>query len=597
MAGPVDLSAMKDGLVVLGAAALVVPAMHRLKVSPVLGFLLAGVALGPSGLGALAVAMPWLDYVTVGDTETIRKIGEFGVVFLLFIIGLEIPLERLLTMRRMVFGLGAAQLLVLAALIAVPLGLAGVSVNAAIVIGFALALSSTALVVDLLAREGRLATGTGRVSLPVLLFEDLAVVPVLFLIAALGAPSGGNVWLGIALAVGQAVLAIAIIVVTGRLVLRPLFRLVAGTDSPELFMAAALFVVVATAVLTGALGLSMALGAFIAGLLLAETEYRKAIESMLEPFKGLLLGVFFLSVGMTLDLRVVIGDAAMTFGGALALIAVKAVGFYLLVRAFRIPRRYAIESAALLAPAGEFAFVIIGLAASLAIVDQALATRVLTVVALTLLALPLLDLAGRRLGQRLAPPKAEPVVEVPTGTETARALVVGHGRVGELVCAMLDRHKVPYLAVERDPAVVAAWRRAGRPVYFGDPTNPVFLRQCGIGQITCLILTTHDHKATGEIIRVARTIRSDLRIVARARDADHASQLYALGATDAVPETIEASLQLSEATLIRVGVPMGLIIASIHEKRDEYRVQLQRASGVESPTHAFRARQVATPPN
>jgi CPA2 family monovalent cation:H+ antiporter-2 len=594
MAGPVDIGIYKDALVVLGTAAVLVPAMYRLKVSPILGFLLAGVVVGPHALGQLAETIPWLGAFSVSDPEAIRAIGEFGVVFLLFVIGLEIPLERLLTMRRLVFGLGALQLGLLAGVIAAPLAFLGLGLNAAIIAGFALALSSTALVVDLLARGGRLATGTGRVALPILLFEDLAVVPVLFLIGALGGSSGGSLLTGVAWAIAQAILAIVLIVLAGRLVLRPLFRMVSKTDAPELFMAAALFVVVATAALTGWLGLSMALGAFVAGLLLAETEYRKAIEAMLEPFKGLLLGVFFLSVGMQFNLDVLASEPVVVVGGALAVIAVKTGLLYALIRAFRIPRRHGIEASLLLAPGGEFAFVVVGLAMAERVIGADLGTLLLGVVSVSLFALPVLDALGRAINRRLSPLMPQAAPDAPTGEELVRVFVAGHGRVGDLVCAMLEHHKVSYLCADTDLRNVNTGRAKGRPVFFGDATNPGFLRRCGLDRAQVAIITVQNPKATDDILRTMRGMRPDMPVVARASDAGHAAHLYALGATDAVPETIEASLQLSEASLVRVGVPMGLIIASIHEKRDEFRTALQQAAGPNETTHAVRPRRTGT---
>jgi CPA2 family monovalent cation:H+ antiporter-2 len=346
-------------------------------------------------------------------------------------------------------------------------------------------------------------------------------------------------------------------------------------------VAATLFVAVGTGVLTAAAGLSMALGASVAGLLLAETEYRKAIEATVEPFKGLLLGVFFFSVGMLIDLRLLLSHPFLIVAAAAGLISIKTAIFMPMARAFGASWLAALEAGLLLGPGGEFAFIVVSAAMAHGLLESAAGSTILTVVALTMAVLPLLSLLWVRIEKQFG---AEPLVpsEVavePPDDEHVRAIVIGHGRVGRLVCEMLTRHGISYLAIERELATVARWRRRGRPVYFGDAKQPIFLRRCGIEKASALIITVHSAADIDEIVRVARILRPDVAIVSRARDAEHASHLYSLGVTDAVPETIEASLQLSEATLVGLGVPTGPVIASIHEKRDEFRHDLQLAAG------------------
>jgi CPA2 family monovalent cation:H+ antiporter-2 len=572
----------KDALVLLGTAGVVVPVMHRLKVSPILGYLAAGAILGPRGLGSMAEVWPPLSSVTVTHEHVISNLAELGVAFLLFFIGLELSLPRLVTMRKFVFGLGTLQVVVTAALIAgVAKVLFGFSATASVLIGACLALSSTAMVIELLARQGRLTTVAGRLSFSVLLLQDLAVVPILFLVGIMSNDGPGSLAVGLLQAIAQAAIAVALIVAAGWLLLRPLFRLVAQTANQDLFVAATLFVAVGTGVLTAAAGLSMALGAFIAGLLLAETEYRKAIEATVEPFKGLLLGVFFFSVGMLIDLRLLLSNPFLIVAAAAGLILLKAAVLTLLARASDASWLTSLEVGLLLGPGGEFAFIVISFAIGHDLLEAAAGSTILTVVAFTMAVLPLLSWASawieRRFGADLkVPPEA---AAEPPGDEQVRAIVVGHGRVGRLVCEMLERHGVSYLAIERELATVARWRRRGRPVYFGDAKQPAFLRRCGIERASALIITVHSAGDIDEIVRVARILRPDILIVSRARDAEHASHLYSLGVTDAVPETIEASLQLSEAVLVGLGVPTGPVIASIHEKRDEFRHDLQQAAG------------------
>ncbi|WP_407528136.1 cation:proton antiporter domain-containing protein [Methylobacterium oryzisoli] len=579
----------KEAILFLATAGVVVPLFLRLRISPVLGFIGAGALLGPSGLGRLTDSFPWLANVTIGSRTEIAHLAELGVIFLMFMIGVELSWERLRILRRLVFGLGSLQVLVSGAVLGGVLLLLGVAPLAAALVGLALALSSTAIVIPVLAEQKRLNTPAGRASFAVLLFQDLAVAPVLFAIAVLGRKDGDAVG-GLALALGQAAVAVAIIVVAGRLGLRPLFQLVARTRSPELFMAACLLVIVATALVAAASGLSMTLGAFVAGLLLAETEYRRAIEATIDPFKGLLLGVFFVSVGMNLDPAQLLSTPATILGLALAVIALKGGVILAVAAALRLPRAVAVEAALLLGAGGEFAFVLIGSALAASLVPEDLGQAALIVTTVTMVMIPGLAGLARRLGRRFdrtagaQQSAAEPLPETARG----RVIIAGYGRVGRLVGEMLDRHKVPYIALDMDAARVADQRRQGRPVYFGDSANTELLRRCGIATARALVVTLDTPRLVEAVVAAGRAERPDLTIVARARDARHATALYDMGVDDAVPETIEASLQLSEAVLVDVGVPMGLVIASIHERRDEFRALLKRKE--EPPAAEFQAR-------
>jgi CPA2 family monovalent cation:H+ antiporter-2 len=492
-------------------------------------------------------------------------------------------------MRRLVFGLGGLQVTLSTAVIAGIAALAGSTGAAAIIIGSCLALSSTAIVLDVLSHQRRLSTSVGRTSFSILLAQDLAVAPILLLVAILANGVGSSALTGLALAVANATLALGIIVIVGRILLRPLFRLVATTDTVELFVAATLFVIVASAVVAGLAGMSMALGAFVAGLLLSESEFRKAIETTIEPFKGLLLGLFFFTVGMNIDLRELAHAPLWLMACVVGLVGVKAALIFGLGRLFRVPRLAALETGLLLGPGGEFAFVVIGVAVAARLVTPSAASFTLAVTSVTMALIPLLGAAVRRLVPRFEEPKVRQpeLLVAPPADGPARAIVVGHGRVGQVVCDILDAHGYPYLATDRDPAAVTEYRQRGRELYYGDATNPAFLKSCGLMTAHALIVTIHDHAAIDEIVRVAHELRPDLLVVSRARDATHARHLYSIGVTDAVPETIEASLQLSEATLVALGLPAGPVIASIHEKRDEFRRELQDAAGG-SDTHAIR---------
>ncbi|KAB2847491.1 MAG: potassium transporter TrkA [Hyphomicrobiaceae bacterium] len=591
MGATLNIAAYKDALIVLGTAGVVVPVVHRLKVSPILGFLFAGAVLGPYGLGALADRFPPLGYVTISrHEENLSSIAEFGVVFLLFLIGLELSLPRLKTMRRLVFGLGALQVALSTAVIGAFLSWQGLKGDAALVLAAALALSSTAIVVEILSRQHRLSTASGRTTFSVLLFQDLAVVPVIFLVPILGSPGDQSILLSLAKALVQGAVAIGAIVIVGRLLLRPLFKQVAATHSPELFMAACLFVAVGTSLLSAAAGLSMAIGAFVAGLLLAETEYRRAIEGTIEPFKGLLLGVFFFAVGMSLDLSALLANPFALMIAAIGLIAVKAAIVMLLARSFQVGWPAATETGFLLGPGGEFAFVIIALAASYDMLTDSARVFALTVVSLSMAAIPACSWAARHLANRIEQNRVpDPaLLEKPPQDHKRRAIIVGYGRVGQMVATMLDKHAIAYLASERDPVLVGKWRRAGKPIYFGDARHENYLRSFGIDEASAIIITIHTQSEIDEIVRAVRQLRPNLPIISRARDAAHARHLYDLGVDDAVPETIEASLQLAEAALVSLGEPMGRVIAAVHEERDLVRRDLQGAAAKAGKTPIVR---------
>ena len=568
-----------DALVVLGTAGVVVPLVRRSGLSPVLGYLGAGALLGPFGLGSLSSAYPALSLFTISDADNVAGFAELGIVFLLFLIGLELSFQRISAMRRMVFGLGGAQVLVTGALLAGAAALAGAKPAEAVLLGASLSFSSTAIVLELLSNQERLTTGVGRASFSVLLAQDLAVIPILLFVSIVTAEHGRSVFATLASALLQAVMALAAIVAFGRVLLRPFFRLVATTRSDEVFVAAVLFVIVGAGVIANQAKLSMALGAFVAGLLLAETEYRKAIEATVAPFKGLLLGIFFFTVGMAIDFREWLREPLPLLGGVVGLIAVKSLLLVGLCRLFRLPWPVAVETSLLLGPGGEFAFVGIGAATSVGLVEPRLAGFALAVTAVTMALTPLLSVGARRLATLLTTQKGiDPELAVRPHDGEKHAIVVGYGRVGKVVCALLKEHGIAYIAADSDATMVTHDRRAGHDVYYGNAADPQFLASCGLDKAAGVIITIRSFKVVDEVVEHVRVLRPDVLIVSRARDADHARHLYSLGATDAVPETIEASLQLSEAALVGLGVMAGPAIASIHEKRDEIRRALQQAA-------------------
>jgi K+:H+ antiporter len=579
MEGAINIDAYSDALVVLGTAGIVVPIARRWGLNPILGYLGAGAILGPLGLGSFTKSFPFLYWLTIVDAQSVAGIAELGIVFLLFLIGLQLSFNRLMAMRRLVFGLGGLQVLLTGSLLTAIAIAFGQNTAAAIIIGASLALSSTAIVLELLSEQGRLTTAAGRASFSVLLAQDLAVIPILLFISIVGVGSSGSVFVSLTGALLRAAIAITLIVLFGWLLLRPLFRLVASTHSTELFVAAGLFVIVAAGLIAYEANLSMALGAFIAGLVLAETEYGKAIETFVEPFKGLLLGIFFFTVGMNIDFREFLSEPIWLLATVVCLILVKLVILVALGRLFQLSWPASIETGLLLGPGGEFAFVSIGMAITAGLIEPRVSSFTLAATSVTMVLTPLLSTAARKLISGLTPPRTidpELTIQPPSGEK--HAIVVGYGRIGKVVCSLLKEHGIPYIAVDHDAFGVARDRREGHSVYYGDASDLRFLEKCELQRTTGVIITIHSQRDIDKVVEGVRAIRSDVLIVSRARDADHARHLYAIGATDAVPETIEASLQLSEAALVGLGVATGRAIASVHEKRDEFRRALQQAA-------------------
>jgi CPA2 family monovalent cation:H+ antiporter-2 len=574
MEGHIDPGAYKDLVLFLAVAGVVVPLFRRWRLSPILGFLGAGVLLGPYALGALATHARWLAPLTIGAPDEVAQLAEFGVVFLLFTIGLELSWERLRRMRALVFGLGALQVAASLVLLAAAAMAFGLPLQGAIVLGAALALSSTAIVMPGLMDRKRQHAPAGRAAFAVLLFQDLAVAPMLITLSLVGG-AGTIMSPQVLLRFLQAVAGLAVLVLAGRLLLRPMLRSVARARSVELFMACCLLVVIGSGLVTAAAGLSMPLGAFIAGLLLAETEFRHEVEVVIEPFKGLLLGLFFLSIGTGLDVPMLIERPGLVIGMAVGLMVLNGAVVFVLARLFRLTWRAAGEAALLLAAGGEFAFVILGQATASRLVDVGTAQSAMVAATLSMAATPLLAALGARLGGATFPPRSLPVAPE-AGGAAPKVIVAGYGRIGRLVGEMLNQHQIPWVAAEEDHRLVEGGRRAGERVFFGDAARPEFLMSAGLAEAAALVVTMDNPEGAETIVEVARQMRPDLTVVARARDARHAKRLYELGATDAVPETVEASLQLSEAVLVELGVPMGLVIASIHERRDAFRRELNR---------------------
>ncbi len=564
---------LQDALVILGAAGIVIPAFARFRITPIIGFLLVGVLVGPMGLGALAKDYPWLAWVTISDTENIRVIGDYGVILLLFSIGLELSLRRLWRMRKQVFGLGPAELLGCGLVVGVGLMLAGYSTPAAFGLGIALALSSTALVLPLAGTK----SAVGRGALSMLLFEDLAVVPIIFLLGALAPQAAGGTLDNLVTVLWQGLLVVAAMLIVGRFLLPILFGQAARTKSPELFISASLLVVIVSSLVTGAVGLSPIVGALIAGVLIAETDYRGEVETVTAPFKGLALGVFLISIGMQIDLGFVAENWVALAASIAGVLVVKAIVTSGLLRLSGARPGVAAETGLLMASPSELTLIVLSAALAAQVIDYETAKFWTVATVIGLLITPLLARIGHDVARRIEVRESGKQLDEDIASTEPRTIIVGFGRVGQLVADMLVAHNQPYVAVESDIDAVVAARRQGYKVVFGDVSRPQTLHRLDVAEARALVLTMNEPALMARLVKRVRGELPELTIVARARDTDHAAELYLAGASDAVPETLESSLQLSEAVLVDLGVAMGPVIASIHEKRDEYRRAIKEA--------------------
>ena len=557
--------ALSDALTILGAAGIIIPTFARFRINPVIGFVIVGIIAGPYGLGALTGQYPWLQAITITDPEGIAPFAELGIVLLLFSIGLELSFRRLFAMRKMVFGIGAAEMLGTAALIGGFLIALDWPTQSALWLSLALAMSSTALVLPISGTQGPV----GRAALSMLLFEDLALVPMLFLIGAAGGAAASSGGLGtIAL---EGTLVILGILIAGRFLLPALFAQAARSKKPELFLAISLLVVILSATLTASVGLSPILGALVAGLVIAETYYHSEVEVIIEPLKGLALGVFLISVGMRVDLADLVDQWPMLLGALAAVLIVKAIVTGLLLRLSGARLGVAAETGVLMASPSETTLIVLGAAGAVGILsrDTVAFWTAATVIGLTIT--PLLASVGRWAARRV---DRRSIDRSELGATEGRTVVVGFGRVGRVVADMLDAHGRSYLAIENDIDGFIEARAAGYSVMFGDIARRELVEKLDLGKAKAVVLTMDDPVLATRLAKGLRAAHKDLPIIARARDTDHAARLYKVGVTDAVPEAVEASLQLSEAVLVDIGVAMGPVIASIHEKRSELRAAI-----------------------
>ncbi|WP_426110728.1 cation:proton antiporter [Massilia sp. PWRC2] len=569
---------LREILLFLALAGILMPLLQRLRINQVLGFLAVGAVVGPFGLGLLAERYRLLAYVTVPSLEGVNVLAELGVLFLMFMIGLELSAARLWAMRRQVFGSGSAQVLISAAVLGSALAACGLGWRAAVVLGLVLSLSSTAVVMQLLAARQTTTSVLGQAAFAILMLQDLAVVPLLILIGVLGGhASDAPVMLALS-TVARAGAAIALIYLVGARVVRPLFRQLVRHHQSDVFMALILLTTLGIAALSAAAGLSMALGALIAGVLLAETEFKHEIELMIEPFRGLLMGLFFMTVGMGTDSAQIAQAPVLLAAALLALVLLKTAVTAVVLRLSGLPWSGALEGGLLLAQGGEFVFIAVGYGVASHLFDGVLAQRVMLVVTLSLFITPLLARWGRRLGAAAARRQHQSAIERdgPPPLAGGHIIIAGYGRVGQMLGKLLTAQHLPYLAFEADAVLVAALRTQGHPVFFGNAARAELLRRVDAGHARAIVLTMDHPQSSLQAVEGIRRAFPAIPLFARARDEQQARLLKGAGATVVVPETLEASLQLSAFVLEAMGLDQAALDEVISSERAVFDAAISR---------------------
>ena len=549
---------MLDVLVFLIAAVVIVPTFHRLKSSPILGYLAAGILIGPHA------------FALIGDTKAAHGLAELGVVFLLFMIGLELSVSRLRALGSKVFGLGTLQVLITALIIGAIVQFIGLGFNAAVIIGGGLALSSTAFVLQLLNERGERATRFGLATFSILLLQDIAVVPLLILVDLMGAQSSSFLQV-FGLAALKGIAAIGAVIIFGRYLLRPLYRTIASMRSVELFVATTLLVVLGMGWLMTQAGLSMELGALLAGLLLAETEYRHQIEADIRPFRGIFLGLFFMTIGMAIDIGFIVDNFGLILLVVSSLMIGKTLITALICRFFGMASSTSIRVGFALSQGGEFGFVLFGAALVLGLIPAELGQILMAVITLSMIATPLMFGVGKLLANLLRK-RAEPAqdsIKDDMQDINNHVLIAGFGRVGQTVAKVLSDAGLDYVALDLDQKRVAKCREMGMSVYYGDADKIHVLEAAGAGKAVMAVITLDKPKITRRAVAALRGAYPDLPILVRARDRKHTRDLELIGATAVVSEAAESSLQLGSLALKSIDISDDDILSIIQEYRED----------------------------
>jgi monovalent cation:proton antiporter-2 (CPA2) family protein len=573
------------GLVLLTAAVISVPLARRLGLSAIVAYIVAGIIIGPHGIAVFASA------------ESIIAVSEFGVVMLLFLIGLELEIGRLMAMRGSIFGLGASQLALTALLIG-SMGMATglVDWRGAVVAGLALAMSATAIALQILNERGELQRDYGQRAFAILLFQDMAVVPLLAALPLLGGTNTAHASLGDGLqAAALVAAAIALIVLAGRYLLNPFFRLLAQTGAREAMTAAALLVVLGAALLMQQAGMSMALGAFLAGVLLAESSYRHELEADIEPFRGLLLALFFMGIGMTVDMAVVRADLWLILASAVTITVLKAAIVWLLFQATCTHRGDALRAGSVLTAAGEFAFVLIPLGSALSVLEHRQASILTSIAAMTMLLGPLTAALTDKLLTRLARPSEREADDF--SDAHGSVLVIGFGRFGQIVSQCLLAEGVDVTIIDNDPEMIQQAARFGFKVYYGDGTRRDVLRAAGAVEASLVAICIDHRESASRIVDLAHAELPGTKVYVRSYDRRHSLQLIAMGVDFELRETYESALLFGRTTLEAIGLDRdrAMAVAEFVRQRDLERLALQQAEGISAGTDLLRTTMVQEP--
>lgn len=537
-----------DAGIFLALAAIVIPILRFLKMPTALGYLLAGIALGPYGIAVMADHLPVSGFIGLQDAEHIKILAELGIVLLLFVIGLELTPQRLWQMRHLVFGLGAAQVLLSASIIGIIAYFWGNSLEVSILLGLGLGLSSTALIIQWLQEQKLFASNVGRTSFSILLFQDLAVIPILLLVTLLSSEIGDNITQYVSISLAKMISTILAIYFIGKIALKPVFVFANRHGGSEVFMALSLLVIVTCASVANLAGLSMALGAFIAGLLLADTEYRHEIEALVVPFKSMLLGIFFVSFGMGINLHFIVEKPLWLFSSVFGLMFIKATIIFLLCKFWKQPTPVSVESALLLSQAGEFGLVVVGGALAVGLMAENIGQFMLIVIGMTMFLTPVLAPIARKIGAHLENISQDKKDYSSSHAEENEGHVVifGFGRVGQAVADQLCKEGFSFIGFDKDINLVGLARSKSSLVYLGDGLKINTLKAAHIEKALCVVVTIDDAPATYKIVKAIRALCSSTPIVVRAHTVDDAKLYDAFAKVDVIAENMIISKELSQ---------------------------------------------------
>ena len=576
VASPQETMLVKDALVFLFAAGIIVPVFKKLHLPLVVGFVIAGIGLGPFGLASFIQEAPFLRYITISDQKAAHIFAELGVLFLLFKLGLDFSFEKLWQLRHLVFGAGALQTSLSAIIIALVAYWFGFTSLAAIIVGLALALSSTAIVSQLLIDQRKLTQPLGRASISVLLFQDLLVAPILIFIGFASTNVDGGLTTIIIRALMEGAGALLVIYLLARYCLRPVYHLALETGGRDLLLALTLFTVIGAAGLTAGAGLSLGLGAFLAGLLVGETEFKHQIDVDLDPFKGLLLGLFFMTVGMGINLQIIYQNGFLIVSALIGLLLLKAMIAFLAIDFMtQKSRETAIEAASLLAPAGEFAFVILAAATLGDILTPEQAMPIAAIAGISMLLTPLTAYFGRLAANLLCPKPASSYALTDFADLEGHVIIAGFGRVGHAVARILKTERADFVALDNSPGTVSSRRKQHTKVYYGDASRPEILSRAGANGAALFVVTVDDKDSASAMVKAFRTLSTTIPVLARARDAEHANELLEAGADFVIPDAVEAGLQLAGRALEQFGFDRKSVLS---------RLDLERAAAYERGT-------------